>query len=100
MLRSSLKPLGVPVEALLAAAGIPPTARAEELSVAEFCALARALEFALRLGANFSAASRDGYSASSPEGVANPALWSQPSVVFGATVFAETVGTIKQGRDA
>jgi 16S rRNA (adenine1518-N6/adenine1519-N6)-dimethyltransferase len=42
MLRSSLKSLGVPVEALLAAAGIAGTARAEELSVAEFCALARA----------------------------------------------------------
>ena len=44
MLRSSLKPLGVPVEELLAAAGIPPTARAEELSVADFCALARAFQ--------------------------------------------------------
>ena len=44
MLRSSLKPLGVPVDELLAAAGIPPTARAEELSVAEFCALARILD--------------------------------------------------------
>jgi 16S rRNA (adenine1518-N6/adenine1519-N6)-dimethyltransferase len=43
MLRSSLKPLGVPVEPLLAVAGIAPTARAEELSVAQFCALARAL---------------------------------------------------------
>ena len=43
MLRSSLKSLGVPVEPLLAAAGIAPTARAEELSVAEFCALARGL---------------------------------------------------------
>ena len=43
MLRSSLKSLGVPTEALLAAAQIIPTARAEELSVAEFCALARAL---------------------------------------------------------
>ena len=43
MLRASLKSLGVPVEALLAAAGVMPTARAEELSVAEFCALARAL---------------------------------------------------------
>ena len=42
MLRSSLKTLGIPVEPLLAAAGIPPTARAEELSVPEFCALARA----------------------------------------------------------
>jgi 16S rRNA (adenine1518-N6/adenine1519-N6)-dimethyltransferase len=44
MLRSSLKSLGVPVGPLLAAAGIAPTARAEELSVAEFCALAGALE--------------------------------------------------------
>ncbi len=44
MLRSSLKTLGVPPEPLLAAAGIAPTARAEELSVAEFCALARGLE--------------------------------------------------------
>jgi len=43
MLRSSLKMLGVPVEPLLASAGIAPTARAEELSVAQFCALARAL---------------------------------------------------------
>jgi 16S rRNA (adenine1518-N6/adenine1519-N6)-dimethyltransferase len=43
MLRASLKSLGVPVEPLLAAAGVKPTARAEELSVAEFCALARAL---------------------------------------------------------
>jgi 16S rRNA (adenine1518-N6/adenine1519-N6)-dimethyltransferase len=43
MLRSSLKSLGVPVETLLAAADIAPTARCEELSVAEFCALARAV---------------------------------------------------------
>jgi 16S rRNA (adenine1518-N6/adenine1519-N6)-dimethyltransferase len=43
MLRASLKPLDIPVEALLARAGVPPTARAEELTVAEFCALARAL---------------------------------------------------------
>jgi 16S rRNA (adenine1518-N6/adenine1519-N6)-dimethyltransferase len=43
MLRSSLKSLGVAVEPLLAAAGVAPTARAEELSVAQFCALARAL---------------------------------------------------------
>ncbi|HEX5452430.1 MAG TPA: 16S rRNA (adenine(1518)-N(6)/adenine(1519)-N(6))-dimethyltransferase RsmA [Stellaceae bacterium] len=43
MLRSSLKALGVPPEPLLAAAGIPPTARAEELSVEDFCALARAV---------------------------------------------------------
>ena len=44
MLRSSLKTLGVAVEPLLAAAGVAPTARAEELSVAQFCALARALD--------------------------------------------------------
>jgi 16S rRNA (adenine1518-N6/adenine1519-N6)-dimethyltransferase len=46
MLRSSLKTLGLPVAPLLEAAGIAPTARAEELSVADFCALARALEAA------------------------------------------------------
>jgi 16S rRNA (adenine1518-N6/adenine1519-N6)-dimethyltransferase len=46
MLRSSLKALGVPVEPLLARTGIAPTARAEELSVAEFCALARVVEAA------------------------------------------------------
>jgi 16S rRNA (adenine1518-N6/adenine1519-N6)-dimethyltransferase len=44
MLRQSLKPLGLDVEALLAAAGAEPTARAEELSVTQFCALARAYE--------------------------------------------------------
>jgi 16S rRNA (adenine1518-N6/adenine1519-N6)-dimethyltransferase len=44
MLRSSLKSLGMPVEPLLAATGVAPTARAEELSVAEFCALARAID--------------------------------------------------------
>jgi 16S rRNA (adenine1518-N6/adenine1519-N6)-dimethyltransferase len=44
MLRSSLRSLGVPVEPLLSAAGVAPTARAEELSVAAFCALARAIE--------------------------------------------------------
>ncbi|MTJ79812.1 MAG: 16S rRNA (adenine(1518)-N(6)/adenine(1519)-N(6))-dimethyltransferase RsmA [Telmatospirillum sp.] len=43
MLRSSLKPLG-DAEDLLAAAGITPTARAEELSVDDFCALARVLD--------------------------------------------------------
>ena len=43
MLRASLKSLGVAAEPLLARAGLPPTARAEELSVGEFCALARAL---------------------------------------------------------
>jgi 16S rRNA (adenine1518-N6/adenine1519-N6)-dimethyltransferase len=47
MLRSSLKSLGVPVEPLLLATAIPPTARAEELSVPEFCALARGLDESL-----------------------------------------------------
>ncbi|MGO8919102.1 MAG: 16S rRNA (adenine(1518)-N(6)/adenine(1519)-N(6))-dimethyltransferase RsmA [Stellaceae bacterium] len=42
MLRQSLKSLGIDAEALLAAAGASPTARAEELGVEEFCALARA----------------------------------------------------------
>ncbi len=49
MLRSSLKALGVGSEALLARAGIAPTRRAEELSIEEFCALARAFT-ALRAG--------------------------------------------------
>ena len=44
MLRSSLETLGVPVETLLAHAKVAPTARAEELTVAQFCALARALK--------------------------------------------------------
>ena len=43
MLRQSLKTLAVPVPALLAETGIDPTVRAEQLSVADFCALARAL---------------------------------------------------------
>jgi 16S rRNA (adenine1518-N6/adenine1519-N6)-dimethyltransferase len=38
----SLKSLGVPVPALIAAAGVIETARAEALTLAEFCALARA----------------------------------------------------------
>lgn len=42
MLRSALKGLVARPEALLAAAGIAPCARAEELEVAQFCALARA----------------------------------------------------------
>jgi 16S rRNA (adenine1518-N6/adenine1519-N6)-dimethyltransferase len=41
MLRQSLRPLGVEVGELLTAAGVPETARAEELAVADFCALAR-----------------------------------------------------------
>ena len=48
MLRTSLKPLGIMVGPLLERAGIVPTARAEELTVAEFCALARAVELGLR----------------------------------------------------
>jgi 16S rRNA (adenine1518-N6/adenine1519-N6)-dimethyltransferase len=44
MLRGSLKSLGVDTDALLVAAGVRATARAEELTVAAFCALARALQ--------------------------------------------------------
>jgi 16S rRNA (adenine1518-N6/adenine1519-N6)-dimethyltransferase len=43
MLRQSLRSLGVDVAHLLAATGLDPTARAENLSVAEFVLLARAL---------------------------------------------------------
>jgi 16S rRNA (adenine1518-N6/adenine1519-N6)-dimethyltransferase len=43
MLRQSLRSLGVDAESLCRAAGIAPTARAEELEVADFAALARAL---------------------------------------------------------
>mgnify|MGYP003639849998 FL=1 len=42
MLRASLKPLGANTEEKLENAGIAPTRRAEELSIEEFCALARA----------------------------------------------------------
>jgi 16S rRNA (adenine1518-N6/adenine1519-N6)-dimethyltransferase len=42
MLRQSLRSLGLEVEPLLASVEIEPTARAEELSVAQFAALARA----------------------------------------------------------
>ena len=44
MLRTSLKPLGLAVGPVLEHAGIAPTVRAEELSVAQFCALARAID--------------------------------------------------------
>jgi len=44
MLRQSLRSLGGNTEALMAEADITPTARAEELTVAQFAALARALE--------------------------------------------------------
>lgn len=43
MLRASLKSLKVPVDGLIAAAGVAETSRAEELTVSEFCALARGL---------------------------------------------------------
>lgn len=43
MLRASLKSLGGDTAAIIAAAGVRPTARAEELTVEEFCALARAI---------------------------------------------------------
>lgn len=41
MLRSSLKALHPAVEAMLVACDIPPTARAEEIGLEQFCALAR-----------------------------------------------------------
>jgi 16S rRNA (adenine1518-N6/adenine1519-N6)-dimethyltransferase len=44
MLRQSLRTLGADPLPLLAAAGLLPTARAEEISVEGFVALARALE--------------------------------------------------------
>ena len=43
MLRSSLKGLHPQIEAMLEQVGIPPTARAEEIGLEKFCALARAL---------------------------------------------------------
>ena len=44
MLRQSLRQITADPQALLAAAAIPDTARAEEIDIAGFCALARALE--------------------------------------------------------
>ncbi|MDP6352525.1 MAG: 16S rRNA (adenine(1518)-N(6)/adenine(1519)-N(6))-dimethyltransferase RsmA [Alphaproteobacteria bacterium] len=44
MLRSSLRQLGPDPRPLLAAAGVRETARAEELSIEQFCALARAVD--------------------------------------------------------
>jgi 16S rRNA (adenine1518-N6/adenine1519-N6)-dimethyltransferase len=44
MLRSSLKAMGVDIEDRLRAAGIEPTARAEEISLEGFCALAREIQ--------------------------------------------------------
>jgi 16S rRNA (adenine1518-N6/adenine1519-N6)-dimethyltransferase len=43
MLRQSLKSLGGDTAALIAAANAEPTARAETLSIEQFCALARAM---------------------------------------------------------
>ncbi|HWL56670.1 MAG TPA: 16S rRNA (adenine(1518)-N(6)/adenine(1519)-N(6))-dimethyltransferase RsmA [Paracoccus sp. (in: a-proteobacteria)] len=48
MLRASLKGLHPGIEDLLLAAGIPPTARAEEIGLEQFCALARGLAAAPR----------------------------------------------------
>ena len=50
MLRQSLRSLGGDVAALLAAANLDATARAEDLSVADFVALARALAASRQLG--------------------------------------------------
>ncbi len=44
MLRSALKGLAPGIEDLLQAAGIPPTARAEEIPLEQFCALARLVD--------------------------------------------------------
>jgi 16S rRNA (adenine1518-N6/adenine1519-N6)-dimethyltransferase len=46
MLRSSLKALHPGIEGLLEGVGIPPTARAEEIGLEQFCALARAVQAA------------------------------------------------------
>ena len=43
MLRASLKGLRPDIEAVLEGVGIPPTARAEEIGLERFCALARAV---------------------------------------------------------
>jgi 16S rRNA (adenine1518-N6/adenine1519-N6)-dimethyltransferase len=44
MLRAALRGIAPGIEAHLEAAGIPPTARAEEIDIARFCALARSLD--------------------------------------------------------
>jgi 16S rRNA (adenine1518-N6/adenine1519-N6)-dimethyltransferase len=46
MLRSSLKGLKPGIEGILESVGIPPTARAEEIALEQFCALARAVQAA------------------------------------------------------
>jgi 16S rRNA (adenine1518-N6/adenine1519-N6)-dimethyltransferase len=43
MLRASLKALRPDIETVLTGVGIPPTARAEEIGLEAFCALARAV---------------------------------------------------------
>lgn len=53
MLRQSLRSLGVDVGQLLVGAGLDPTARAEDISVAGFAALARALAAQRRLVVRF-----------------------------------------------
>ena len=50
MLRASLRGLHPDIEKLLAQAGIPPTARAEEIDLERFCALARLLKDARTAG--------------------------------------------------
>jgi 16S rRNA (adenine1518-N6/adenine1519-N6)-dimethyltransferase len=44
MLRASLKGLSPNIEDILNSVGIPPTERAENVSIEGFCALARALK--------------------------------------------------------
>ncbi|MGA1181547.1 MAG: 16S rRNA (adenine(1518)-N(6)/adenine(1519)-N(6))-dimethyltransferase, partial [Marivivens sp.] len=44
MLRAALKGVAPDIEDHLAAVGIPPTERAEQVSLEAFCALARSLE--------------------------------------------------------
>jgi 16S rRNA (adenine1518-N6/adenine1519-N6)-dimethyltransferase len=72
MLRASLKSLGVSVDPLLARAGTLPTARAEELSVDEFCALARALEENATGGGSTAENTGTAASVSMSQGAPNP----------------------------
>lgn len=72
MLRASLKSLGISVETLLARSGARPTARAEELSVHEFCALARALEENATGGGSTAENTGRAASVSMSEGAPNP----------------------------
>ncbi|MDO5643220.1 MAG: 16S rRNA (adenine(1518)-N(6)/adenine(1519)-N(6))-dimethyltransferase RsmA [Paracoccus sp. (in: a-proteobacteria)] len=50
MLRASLRGIAPEIEALLKQAGIPPTARAEEIGLEGFCTLARLVERARKAG--------------------------------------------------